>query len=544
MTSLRSWVAKQCQSEMMIFWFFALVYGALALYLVLQPLSTLIVTILPDDAFYYFQIAKHIAHGAGSTFDGLAPTNGYHPLWMVLLVPLFRYLPSELYAIQVALLVAAALYLVSAGFLFKLLRLFIPHRAIRGVIFAAWFLNPFVITESINGLETSLAIFCLTMFVWMLAKWKENTSTTYLFVLGVMGGLMLLARTDFIIYYAFLVGYQLYLRRQTFLKDGIRLALGTGLVLLPWLLWNLSTFGTIVQVSGAAYTLAQYQRVFISSTVNVGRAWPFVFLKATYSTTIYGLQAFFDQAIYPWLIFLVLGLCVAAYLMKKQSIVTDEKKDQWSHILPSVFLAGGIYFFVEVCLRWSIRSWYFTHLHILVWIALAYLYHRSSASTYLNAVKIKWLVPIVALLLCSWIWIGYKEAFVRYANQEEFIQAATWMNRELPLGSRIGVFNSGIQAFLSRHQVINLDGLVNNRVYPYLKQRNLLAYIHEQDIGYVSDFYKVIFGKFGPSWGVDPYVFFSQGKPITTLKIFDPAGIYLYKFSEQGQNAAPTSTKP
>jgi TRAP-type uncharacterized transport system fused permease subunit len=133
------------------------------------------------------------------------------------------------------------------------------------------------------------------------------------------------------------------------------------------------------------------------------------------------LQAFFDQAIYPWLIFLVLGLCVAAYLMKKQSIVTDEKKDQWSHILPSVFLAGGIYFFVEVCLRWSIRSWYFTHLHILVWIALAYLYHRSSASTYLNAVKIKWLVPIVALLLCSWIWIGYKEAFVRYANQEEFI---------------------------------------------------------------------------------------------------------------------------
>ena len=43
-----------------------------------------------DDAFYYFQIAYHMAEGRFSTFDGgLTRTNGYHPLWLFLLTPFY-----------------------------------------------------------------------------------------------------------------------------------------------------------------------------------------------------------------------------------------------------------------------------------------------------------------------------------------------------------------------------------------------------------------------------------------------------------------------
>ena len=38
-----------------------------------------------DDAYFYLQIARNIAEGQGSTFDGIATTNGYHPLWMAAL---------------------------------------------------------------------------------------------------------------------------------------------------------------------------------------------------------------------------------------------------------------------------------------------------------------------------------------------------------------------------------------------------------------------------------------------------------------------------
>src|SRR5215469_11438999 len=44
---------------------------------------------LSDDAYYYLRVAYNIAHGAGSTFGNLVPTNGYHPLWQLVLVPVF-----------------------------------------------------------------------------------------------------------------------------------------------------------------------------------------------------------------------------------------------------------------------------------------------------------------------------------------------------------------------------------------------------------------------------------------------------------------------
>lgn len=42
-----------------------------------------------DDGFYYLEIARRLAAGEGSTFDGINPTNGYHPLWLLTLVALF-----------------------------------------------------------------------------------------------------------------------------------------------------------------------------------------------------------------------------------------------------------------------------------------------------------------------------------------------------------------------------------------------------------------------------------------------------------------------
>jgi hypothetical protein len=44
---------------------------------------------LYDDGFYAFKIAENIAHGKGATFDGIHPTTGFQPLYVLLLVPVF-----------------------------------------------------------------------------------------------------------------------------------------------------------------------------------------------------------------------------------------------------------------------------------------------------------------------------------------------------------------------------------------------------------------------------------------------------------------------
>ena len=43
-----------------------------------------------DDFFYYLKVASNVASGNGSTFNGIVPTNGYHPLWMWTLAGMIR----------------------------------------------------------------------------------------------------------------------------------------------------------------------------------------------------------------------------------------------------------------------------------------------------------------------------------------------------------------------------------------------------------------------------------------------------------------------
>ena len=40
---------------------------------------------VPDDTYYYLQVAWNVAAGAGSCFSVGEPTNGYHPLWPLVL---------------------------------------------------------------------------------------------------------------------------------------------------------------------------------------------------------------------------------------------------------------------------------------------------------------------------------------------------------------------------------------------------------------------------------------------------------------------------
>ena len=68
---------------------FILVIGLHA-YAIFAPANSLMNWYTSDDGFYYFKTAQNISEGFGITFDRIAPTNGFHPLWMLLLVSHFQ----------------------------------------------------------------------------------------------------------------------------------------------------------------------------------------------------------------------------------------------------------------------------------------------------------------------------------------------------------------------------------------------------------------------------------------------------------------------
>lgn len=79
-----------------------------------------------DDAFYYFQIAKNLAAGEFSTFDGgITRTNGYHPIWMMLITPFYWVLDIEsalfgIKALEVMLVAGGVALVALAAWLFRL----------------------------------------------------------------------------------------------------------------------------------------------------------------------------------------------------------------------------------------------------------------------------------------------------------------------------------------------------------------------------------------------------------------------------------------
>jgi hypothetical protein len=50
-----------------------------------HPASQRLVDFIHDDGCYYLTVAAKLAQLGRSTFDGISTTNGYQPLWLLLL---------------------------------------------------------------------------------------------------------------------------------------------------------------------------------------------------------------------------------------------------------------------------------------------------------------------------------------------------------------------------------------------------------------------------------------------------------------------------
>jgi hypothetical protein len=157
-----------------------------------------------DDAYYYFKVAQNISEGHGSTFDGINPTNGYHPLWMLICVPIFALARFDLILpLRVLLVVLGGLSAATAILFFRLIgKIFTP--AIGAIAALYWAFSYDVLTRVYQqGLETGIAIFFVLLLVYKLYEfeitWRNNpVSNKQLLTLGLIGLLTVFSRLDLI----------------------------------------------------------------------------------------------------------------------------------------------------------------------------------------------------------------------------------------------------------------------------------------------------------------------------------------------------------
>ncbi len=232
---------------------------AAGIWVAVSPQGKLLNWYQTDDAFYYFKVAQNISEGKGITFDGLSPTNGFHPLWMLICIPIFALARFNLILPLRVLVLISSLFNAATGVLIYRLIARTLSRETGWLVTIFWMLYPSIFSlTTMLGMESGINAFSIVLLIYLLANlplesrpnkaiWKD-----YL-ILGLAAILTLFSRLDNIFLVAML-GAWLVLRRTS-------------------LRWQLMLDFILILVIGV---ISYYARV--QTTTNIFNFLPFAYL--------------------------------------------------------------------------------------------------------------------------------------------------------------------------------------------------------------------------------------------------------------------------
>ena len=401
----------------------AVIFGVLAalwmVVLLLVPQRT-----FADDSYFYLMVAWNMARGMGSTFNTLMPTNGYHPLWMLLCTLVFKVIPQR----PAALHGVAALIALLDG-----LMLLTVARVLRRVGAHLWpvafaLLLPFVFGSQLGteGALSGLFLALLMMTTWRLVGRPPTAANAAMWSSVV--AIAVLSRLDNI----FIVGcvsLAVYLLPGPEARERRRLQVVFAAI--PLVLWtvyvgsNVLLFHTIEPISGK--------------------------LKST------GVRDHALGANLPHT-----ALIALAVLLPSLAVVAVRRRDLFFRVVELPFAAGVLCHLLYIVFRMSSETrwtWYYTS-----WMLLAAVLLARACSVVLRERQA--LAPAVcglAALLVALAWYGV--SYRKFWKGRETRPPASF-NAELHdrLGVRrmIAYDEPGLYAYYSDIEIVPIDGLMGD----------------------------------------------------------------------------------
>jgi hypothetical protein len=227
------------------------IIAATLLVLLLSPALLRPTEFVQDDSYFYLQIADHIVAGHGSTFHGITPTNGYHPLWMagVVAADFLASRDREL-TLHLVACIQTLLALGTAFLFYRLLRRMELDYWLPGVAVVLCYL----LGTGLYGSEAHLN--ALLLVAGMLSLWHALASQRWRpwFMTGLLFGFATLARLDNLFVAAVLCtagAFHADRPVSAIARRAIAAASGGLLVLGPYLAFNQFEYGHLMPISGA-----------------------------------------------------------------------------------------------------------------------------------------------------------------------------------------------------------------------------------------------------------------------------------------------------
>ncbi len=465
--------------------------------------------VICEDAFYYSVPAWHYVQSGVLALDGRNPTNGFHPLWMLVNVGVAFVSPNKYVLVYATSLLGwacalGAFLVVSFG-----LRL---STASRMALFALLFVSPLALWW-LNGMETGLALLALAAgHVCAVMLVRRPRGVLIWLAGGLVLGLMVVVRLD---YAMFALGYgaavvaMVARRRASDPETWRRFALvprAVGAVLagaLPiglYLVWNWTSFGELTPISSIA------KRFYANQAGQTGFEHLWVNASA-YFTNYAGL------ILRPWAsdtrVFAIGGgvlLVLASWGLLRalgRAAYRADAAGGLALLLVALSVVHGLLYAHQLghFARDAYIDWYYPPQILAGALLLAGAVQVARERAW-GAIP----AGVAAAMIVGVVGAAGVERLQELTQRRDlnvFVRVALFGNRFTPPGSRLAALSAGTQAFLAEdgRTVTNIDGLINTPRFwrEYQSQGRLNDYLRAEEIDYFADYVSLYIPD--PIWG-------------------------------------------
>jgi hypothetical protein len=493
-----------------------------------------------DDGYYYLTIARNLAAGAGASFDGVSVTSGYHPLWLLFLVPIFRVSRDP----EAALLVAGVLQAVMATATTVLVFTAVRRRVARGAaVFAALVWVALTYRLWLSGLEFGLhallVLLVVNLYLGAFQPFRDGPhpqpaadpparahqpdppgrpSLRLHLALGTLLGLTFLARLDAVLLAGVLGAWLLAGEIGRGLdrcgrRRLLALAATVGAAVAGYLAVTWYSSGYPLPVSGLVKRGWSLE-LLAADPVYAERGWLVAKLRHAlqplrgfaqdwyYRSIVLGVfaaapafvaipmfapaRAWYRRVLAPWLPFFIYS--AASYLFFVVAYHRGLSFSAWYYVMPPLIAAVLAAAIADLLERATLSAGDRVTIGAvpsqgrLLGAGLAFVHQRASVVPAALAIG-------MALVIVYGIW-SWQQLERVDPTRLLYHNAARWIRENLPPDAVVGSWNAGTIGYRSDRRVVNLDGVVNDLAFYQSRRHDLCRYWESARVTHIVDVFE------------------------------------------------------
>jgi uncharacterized membrane protein (UPF0136 family) len=414
-----------------------------------------------DDAWIHQVYARNLAQRGEWAFNPGQPSGGStSPLWSVLL--------TGGYNLRIDPVIWAALlgWLSLAGT--AILAEMIMRRAFSKYAPSIPWVGLFMLLEwhlvwgSVSGMETAFYVVMIFLVIWTALQ-----DMRWMWLAGILTGLAVWVRPDGVT----LLGpvlFILVLQKTTWREKTqaiLKLAAGFAVIFIPYLFFNLHQAGSIWPSTFSAKQAEYQAATALPLLQRIGS----LFLPFLAGGGVMLLPGVIAGLVYAWrernVFFGAIFLWFAGYILL-YALRLPVFYQHGRYMIPA--MAGYFLFGLWGSIRWM-RDW--------------------SPGKVANLGRVFWMacLAVVTLIFLFSGCLAYRTDVG--IIETEMVRTARWIKQNTPLDSRLAVHDIGAVGYYSGREVIDLAGLVNPEVIPFIREEDRLKdYLSGQNVQYLVTF--------------------------------------------------------